>query len=93
MLSHYFNIALAYVVIGFAAALFFSFVIKKSVFGNFWVSLAIAIVGAFLGGVIDLFLGDFLRKLSTIADAVNVFPALVVALLVLWLFSRFSRDE
>ena len=93
MLSHYFNIALAYIVIGFAAALFFAFVIKKNVLGNFWASLAIAIVGAFLGGVIDLFLGDLLRKLSSIADAVNVFPALVVALLVLWLFSRFSRDE
>ena len=93
MLTHYFNIALAHIVIGFAAALFYTYILKKDPLGNFWAALALAVVGAFFGGLADLFLGNFLSRLSNIADAVNVFPALFASLLVLWLLSKFRRDE
>ena len=93
MFTYYFNIGLVYVLVGFASALFFVFVLKKRVIGNFWAALTVAVVGSFLGGVADLFLGNFLRDLANIADAVNIFPALFAAFLVLWLFSRFNRGE
>ena len=76
MFSYYFNIALIFIVIGFAAALFFYFVLKKPVIGKFWGALAIATVGSFLGGIVDYFFSDAFERLSNLADAVNLFPSL-----------------
>ncbi len=92
MFAYYFSIGLIYLVIGFAVALFFTFVLKKQAAGSFWIALAIAVLGAFLGGVIDFFLGDIIERLSNLAGAVNLFPALGVSLLLLWVFSLFNRD-
>ena len=93
MFIYYFNIALIYLVVGFAVALFFYFVLKKSVIGRFWGALIIAIVGSFLGGAVDYFFSDIIGTLSNLAEAVNIFPALLISFLILWLFSQFSRDE
>ena len=93
MFAYYFNIGLIYVVIGFAVALFVSFVLKKRVIGSFWGALLIAIVGSFLGGVIDYFFADFIEKLTHLAGAVNLFPSLLVSFLVLWLFSYFDPQR
>ena len=93
MFSYYFNIALIYLVIGFGVALFFFFVLKKSVIGNFWGALIIAVVGSFLGGAINYFFSDVIDTLSHLAEAVNIFPALFISFLILWIFSQFRRDD
>ena len=93
MFSYYFNIALVYLVIGFGVALFFYFVLRKPVIGKFWGALAIGVVGAFLGGVIDYFFADLIDSLSNVAQAVNVFPAILLSFLILWIFSQFNRDD
>ena len=93
MFSYYFNIGLIYVVIGFAVALFYYFVLKRPVIGTFWTALAIAVVGSFLGGVIDYFFSDLIKRLANLAQAVNIFPALFVSFLLLWLFSKFNRGD
>ena len=88
MFSYYFNIGLIYLVIGFGVALFFFFVLKKSVIGKFWGACLFAVIGSFLGGAIDYFFSDVIDKLSNIAKAVNIFPAIFVSFLILWLFSQ-----
>ena len=93
MFSYYFTIALIYVVIGFAVALFFFFILRKKAMGSFWGALAVAVIGSFLGGVLDFFFSDFISKLANLANAVNVFPALVFSFFVLWIYSRFSHHD
>lgn len=93
MFAYYFNIGLIYLVIGFAVALFVTFILRKPVIGRFWGALAIAVIGSFLGGVIDYFFADFVERLTNLAGAVNVFPALFASFLILWLFSYVSRDH
>ncbi len=92
MFGYYFNIALIYIVIGFGAALVFTFFDKNRTVGTFSIALVIAVVGSFLGGVIDYFLADVFEKLSNLNDAVNIFPPLFLSFLVLWLFSRTRKS-
>ena len=95
MFNFYFTIALIYLAIAFGVALVFHFVLRKPVLGSFWGALLVAVVGAFLGGVIELFLGDFVSKIiSTLANlnnSVNVFPPLIIALLLVAIFARISK--
>jgi uncharacterized membrane protein YeaQ/YmgE (transglycosylase-associated protein family) len=68
-------------------------VLNKRVLGGFWGALIVAVVGAFLGGVFDHFFSDIIDRLSNLAQAVNLFPSLFASFFVLWLFSRFGRED
>lgn len=88
MFNYYFNIALIYLVIAFAVALFFFFILKKSFLGSFWGALLVAVIGAFVGGVIEYFFADAIQYLTSLAGSVNVFPPLISAFVLVWIFSK-----
>jgi len=91
--SYYFNIGLIYFLIGFAVALYFIFILKKRILGKFWGALLVAVIGSFLGGLIEYFFSDIISKLSNILNVINIFPPIIAALFLLWLFSKVSKNE
>jgi hypothetical protein len=91
--NFYFNIGLIYFLIGFGIALFFVFILKKRVLGKFWGALLVAVVGAFLGGIIEFFFADIIQKLSNLLNAVNVFPPVISAFILLVIFSKVSEKD
>lgn len=52
MLFYYFNVGLTYVAIGLACAVFYVFILRKTVLGRFWGALIVGLVGSFLGGIL-----------------------------------------
>ena len=93
MFNYYFNLGLIYFLIGFALALYYVFILRKKLLGRFWGALLVSVVGAFLGGIIEYFFSDIIAKLSNIMNAVNIFPPIITALLLLWIFSKVNREE
>lgn len=93
MFNYFFNIGLTYFVIGFAVAIFFYFVLKKPIFGKFWGTLIVALVGAFLGGVIEFFFTDIIEKLANLNNSVNIFPPIITSFVLIWLFSTVSDKK
>lgn len=93
MFNYYFNIGMIYFLIGFALALYFVFILKKKMLGYFWGALLVGVVGSFLGGVIEYFFSDIIEKLSNVLNAVNIFPPIITALLLLWIFSKVSAND
>ena len=93
MFNYYFNIGLIYFLIGFALALFFVFILKKKMFGNFWGALLVGVIGSFLGGIGEYLFQDVIAVLSNLLNAVNIFPPVIMALLLLWIFSKVSRNN
>jgi len=89
---HTINIFLTYVIVGLAAAIYFYFILKKYLIGKFWGALVVGLVGSFLGGVINHFFGKYLEELSKYND-VNLFAALIAALILLWVFSKVSSHK
>lgn len=90
MFSYYFNIGLIYFIIGFIVALIYFFVFKKKSIGRFWGALIVALVGSFLGGIIEYIAQPVIDYLSNLNNAVNVFPPLITAIVLMWLFSKVS---
>ena len=88
----YLNVALTYLTIGFAAAIFIYFVLKRQVIGKFWGALIIGFIGSFLGGVLFQTFPEFFKLLSDFND-VNVFAAASVSLLLIWIFSKLSSSK
>ena len=88
----YLNVVLTYLTIGFAAAIFVYFVLKRRVIGNFWGALIVGFIGSFLGGVIFQAIPEIFRRLSDFND-VNVFAALAFSLLLIWIFSKLSSSK
>jgi uncharacterized membrane protein YeaQ/YmgE (transglycosylase-associated protein family) len=93
MFNYFFNIGLTYLIIGFAVSLFFYFILRKPVFGRFWGTLIIALVGAFLGGMIEYFFADFLERLANLNNSVNIFPPIITSFILIWLFSLVSDKK
>ena len=94
MTAYYLTIGLAYFVVGFAIALFFYFVLRKDFLGNFWGALLIGLIGAFAGGIVDFLFSDIIERLANLNNSVNIFPPIVTAFILVWLFSLItdSRD-
>lgn len=93
MFSYYFNIGLIYFIIGFAAALVFYLFFKKDIIGKFWGALIVGLVGSFLGAVLEYLLYDVIEYLRNINNAVNIFPPIITAFILLWLFSRVNKSN
>jgi len=91
LFSFYFNIGLAYLLIGFAVALVSYFVFKKMVLGNFLGALIIALIGSYLGGVMGYTFKGVIDYLSNINNSVNIFPPLITSIVLLWIFSKVSE--
>jgi ABC-type dipeptide/oligopeptide/nickel transport system permease subunit len=93
LVNYYFNIGIIYFIIGFAVALFFFFVLRKRIFGSFWITLVIALVGSYLGGLIEYFFKDIIEMLTNVINSVNIFPPLITAFVIIWLFSLVSSNK
>jgi uncharacterized membrane protein YeaQ/YmgE (transglycosylase-associated protein family) len=87
MTAYYLTIGLAYLVVGFGVALFFYFVLRKSFLGNFWGALLIGLIGAFAGGLVDFLFSDIIGTLANLNNSVNIFPPVITAFILVWLFS------
>jgi len=91
LFSFYFNIGLAYFIIGFAVALISYFLFKKMVLGKFIGALIIALIGSYLGGVLGYVFKDVIDFLSNINNSVNIFPPLITSIVLLWIFTKVSE--
>ena len=89
MWFYYFRVGITYVTIGVASAMFFFFIIKKPVLGKLWGAIIVGLIGSFLGGLIDQIFAGVIAYLSDI-NSVNVFSALAVSFLMIWLLSKAS---
>lgn len=91
LFSFYFNIGLVYLLIGFGVALISYFALKKMVLGNFIGALIVALIGSYLGGVLEFVLKDIIHFLSNLNNSVNIFPPLITAIILMWIFTRVSE--
>jgi len=91
--NYYFNIGLIYFIIGFAVALFFFFILRKPLFGKFWGTLVIALVGSYLGGIIEYFFADIIEKIANFNNSVNLFTPIISSIIIIWLFSLVSDGK
>lgn len=92
MWLYYLNVGLTYLTVGFAAAVFFYFVLKKPILGNFWGALVVGLVGSFLGGLIDYLFNNIIKLLADF-NSVNIFSAVTVSMLMIWVLSRVSSPR
>lgn len=90
MFSFYFNIGLIYLIVGFAVALVSYFLFKKMVLGKFLGALIVALIGSYLGGVLEFVLKDIIYFLSNLNDSVNIFPPLITSIILMWIFTKVS---
>ena len=91
MFSFYFNIGLIYLLIGFAVALLSYFAFKKMVLGNFIGALIVALIGSYLGGVLEFLLKDVINFLTNLNNSVNIFPPLISSIILMWIFTKVSE--
>ncbi len=92
MLFYYINVGLTYFTIGFACAVFFTFIVKKPLLGRFWGALIVGLIGSFLGGLIDQIFADAISYLADF-NSVNVFAASLTALFMIWVLSKVSSPK
>jgi uncharacterized membrane protein YeaQ/YmgE (transglycosylase-associated protein family) len=92
MLFYYFNVGLTYFAIGFATAVFYSFILRKPLLGKFWGALIVGLIGSFLGGLIDYLFADLIELLSDF-NSVNVIASLITAVVLVSIFSRVSAQK
>ena len=92
MLFYFINVGLTYFTIGFACAVFFTFIIKKPLLGRFWGALIVGLIGSFLGGLIDQLFADVITYLTDF-NSVNVFAASLTALFMIWVLSKVSSPK
>ncbi len=93
MFAYYFNIGLIYFLIGFAVALIFCFLLKKPLLGRFWGALIVGLVGSFLGGFIGNVFSGVIDTLANLFNSVNIFPPIITAIIVIWIFSKVSEKR
>ena len=91
MFSFYFNIGLIYLLIGFAVALISYFAFKKMVLGKFIGALIVALIGSYLGGVLEFVLKDIIYFLSNLNNSVNIFPPVITSIVLMWIFVKVSE--
>ncbi len=87
MFLYYLNIFLTYAFVGLLGAVYFFYVLKKPLLGNFWGALLVGLLGSFLGGLINEIFSDVIRFLTDF-NSVNVFASLFAAFFLLWVFSK-----
>jgi uncharacterized membrane protein YeaQ/YmgE (transglycosylase-associated protein family) len=92
MLFYYFNVGLTYVAIGLACAVFYVFILRKTVLGRFWGALIVGLVGSFLGGLIDQLFANVIKFLADF-NSVNVFASVITALVLIIIFSKVSSPK
>jgi uncharacterized membrane protein YeaQ/YmgE (transglycosylase-associated protein family) len=88
-MTFYLHVALMYIIVGFGVALVFYYGFRKPFLGRFWGALVVGLIGSFLGGVLGFLLSDFIEYLSNLNN-INIFPPVITAFIVMWIFSFIS---
>ena len=91
--TYFLTVGLTYAVIGFGVSIVYVYVFRRRFLGKFWGALIVGLVGSFLGGVIDFLFDDIIQALANFNNAVNIFPALITAVLLVSIFARISEDR
>jgi len=91
----YLAVGLSYIVTGLVVALVFVYIFRRRFSGHFWGAAIVAVVGSFIGGLVEFFFDDVIRVLTAINGVFNIFPPLIAAALLLTVFSYLSerKDE
>ena len=93
MFGYYFTIGLIYLVIGFGVALTTYFIFKKKVPGKFVGALIVALIGSFLGGILQYAFKSVIDFLTNINNSVNIFPPLLTSIILLLIFSQLGEKK
>ena len=95
MRTLYLAVGLSYIVTGLVVALVFVYIFRRRFSGHFWGAAIVAVVGSFIGGLVEFFFDDVIRVLTAINGVFNIFPPLIAAALLLTVFSYLSerKDE
>ncbi|MCL2706440.1 MAG: hypothetical protein FWE72_09570 [Spirochaetaceae bacterium] len=93
MFSYYFNIGLIYILIGFGTALILYYVYNKAFIGNFLGVLVVSIIGSFLGAIIEYYFGNIIEALTKVNGVVNIFPSLIVSILIIYIYHKVSEKK
>ncbi len=94
MFGYYFTIGLFYLIIGFGVAFISYFLFKNTeVPGKFIGALIVALVGSYLGGILQYVLKGVIDFLTHINGDINIFPPLFTAMLLLWIFVKVSSKN
>jgi len=90
----YLAIGLSYVALGALMALLYVYGFRRRFSGSFWGAAMVAVIGAFLGGLVDFIFADLISTLSSINGVLNIFPPIITAAILLSVFARLSeRDD
>lgn len=93
MFGYYFTIGLVYLIIGFSVALFAYYILKKDVPGKFIGALIVALIGSYLGGILQYALKGIIDYLSHINNSINIFPPLITSIVLLWIFAGLGNRK
>jgi hypothetical protein len=93
MTTFYLTIGLTYLVIGFAMTILFFYIFRKPFIGRFWGALIVALIGSFLGGLINYFFQDIITMMANLNNSVNVFPPLIASYILVRIYSRISETH
>jgi membrane protein YqaA with SNARE-associated domain len=76
-------------------ALVYVYIFQRRFSGSFWGAATVAVMGAFLGGLVDYLFADLIAQLSAINGVLNIFPPIITAAILLSLFAALSerKDE
>jgi membrane protein YqaA with SNARE-associated domain len=89
----YLAVSLSYLVTGFIVAIVFVYIFRRRFMGHFWAAALVAVIGAFIGGVVEYLLADLIRMLSSINGVFNVFPPIIAASVFLTIFAHLSEHK
>ena len=93
MRTLYLAVGLSYIVTGLVVALVFVYIFRRRFSGHFWGAAIVAVVGSFIGGLVEFFFDDVIRVLTAINGVFNIFPPLIAAALLLTVFSYLSERK
>jgi uncharacterized membrane protein YeaQ/YmgE (transglycosylase-associated protein family) len=86
---------LTYLSIGFGFGILFQFILRRPFIGGFWGYTVLGILGAALGGLVDLLMKNYWKYLTHLFGQINIIPPLFGALVLIWMAQGFynARDE
>jgi len=90
-LPYFFIVALSYLTVGFAAAIFIYYILKRNVPGKFIGALVVGFIGSFLGGFVYQSFSDIFDRLADVND-VNIYATLFTSIVLIWLLSKLSSS-
>ena len=86
-------IFLVYLVAGVIPPTVAVLIFRVRFLGGIWAGLAVGVVAAFIGGVIDALLLQSLGDMIVLARAVDLVPPLVISILATTLFALISHSN